>query len=168
MLVGPRDDETVISRKPSPSADGTNFDDFLVDDGLLVDGVDVNQLNVVIGGSVVVVVDVVVVVKGSSIKDERSSMLSESSSPNPGPDTNWLICSACLVSSCNVLSSWTVLVSLAISVCKSLILSADDWSSFDDNVGVGVITLIAVTTVEFRLSTVDTRSSIVFVKSFKT
>ena len=78
-----------------------------------------------------------------------------------------MICSACLVSSCSVFNSCTVFVSFAISVCKILILSADDWS-FEVVVGDGVMTFIAVTTVELRLSTVDTKSSIVFVKSFKT
>jgi hypothetical protein len=56
--AGPIDPETVISKNPSPSDEGTNsesgFDfDF---DGRRVDGVDVNQLNVVIGISVVAVV----------------------------------------------------------------------------------------------------------------
>ena len=98
MLQGPSDDETVISKKPSPSADGENFEDFFVDVGLLVDGVEVNQLNVVIGGSVVVVVVVVVVVAAvvneSSMNDDRSSTLSESPSPKLGSATSWLICSA--------------------------------------------------------------------------
>ena len=100
MLPGPSDDDTVISKKPSPSADGENFEDFFVDVGLLVDGVEVNQLNVVIGGSVVVVVVVVVVVavaaivNESSMNDDRSSTLSESPSPKLGSATSWLICSA--------------------------------------------------------------------------
>ena len=101
MLPGPSDDDTVISKKPSPSADGENFEDFFVDVGLLVDGVEVNQLNVVIGGSVVVVVVGVVVVvavaaivNASSMNDDRSSTLTEPPSPKLGSATSWLICSA--------------------------------------------------------------------------
>ena len=90
------DPETVISRNPSPSDEGTNsgldFEVVVVRsfDGVVVcrvDGDDVNQLNVVIGRSVVVVVSVVVEVvvvvvvkKESSMKDDRSSMLSSGSS----------------------------------------------------------------------------------------
>ena len=93
----------MISKNPSPSADGTNFEsDFNFDDGRRVDGVDVNQLNVVIGISVVVVdvvvvvvvvvivAVVVVVINESSMKEERSRTLSGSSRPNC-ESSNWLI-----------------------------------------------------------------------------
>ena len=102
--------------KPSPSADGTKSAEAdLSVVGLRVDGVDVNQLNVVIGISVVVVVVVVVVVEGvavvvvvmneSSIRADRSSMLSDSSGSNPIGSPNWLICSNCLLSSWRVFNS---------------------------------------------------------------
>ena len=89
MLSGPIDPETVISKNPSPSADGTNFEGFLfvvvfVVVGLFVDGDEVNQLKVVIGKSVVVVVVVVVgvvVTKASSMNDDRSRTFSASSIP---------------------------------------------------------------------------------------